>query len=70
MVENLADKAVEIRQAEAYKFDVMGMNGGPIYACACAEALPRLFTMIGAPNSCEPENNTTTKNAVSAVIKI
>ncbi|CAF1227500.1 unnamed protein product [Rotaria magnacalcarata] len=63
-------KQLKIRQAEAYEFDVMDMNGGPIYACACAEALPRLFTMIGAPNSCAPENITGTENAVSAVTKI
>ncbi|CAF4224947.1 unnamed protein product [Rotaria magnacalcarata] len=64
------DHQLKIRQAEAYEFDVMDMNGGPIYACACAEALPRLFTMIGAPNSCAPENITGTENAVSAVTKI
>ncbi|CAM4861163.1 unnamed protein product [Rotaria socialis] len=53
-----------------YGFGVMGMNGGPVYARACAEALPRLFTMIGAPNCRAPENNTATENAVSAVTKI
>ncbi|CAF3171888.1 unnamed protein product [Rotaria socialis] len=70
MAESLADTAAEIRQAAAYGFGVMGMNGGPVYARACAEALPRLFTMIGAPTSRAPENNTATENAVSAVTKI
>ncbi|CAF0868223.1 unnamed protein product [Rotaria sp. Silwood1] len=70
MAESLADPAPEIRQAAAYGFGVMGMNGGPVYARACAEALPRLFTMISASNSRAPENNTATENAVSAVTKI
>src|SRR5579863_8067572 len=48
----------------------MGMNGGPVYARACAEALPRLFALIGAPDSRAPENNTATENAISAVTKI
>jgi len=48
----------------------MGMNGGPVYARACAEALPRLFAMISAPDSRIPENNTATENAISAVTKI
>ena len=61
---------LKIRQAAAYGFGVMGMNGGPVYARACAEALPRLFTMINAPNSRSPENNTATENAISAVTKI
>ncbi|CAF4066480.1 unnamed protein product [Rotaria magnacalcarata] len=61
---------LKIRQAAAYGFGVMGMNDGPVYARACVEALPRLCTMIGAPNSRAPENNTATENAVSAVTKI
>ena len=48
----------------------MGMNGGPIYARACAEALPRLFGLIGTSQSRSTENNTATENAVSAVTKI
>jgi len=48
----------------------MGMNGGPVYARACAEALPRLFALISAPDSRAPENNTATENAISAVTKI
>lgn len=48
----------------------MGMNGGPVYARACAEALPRLFALIGAPDSRAAENNTATENAISAVSKI
>ena len=48
----------------------MGMNGGPVYARACAEALPRLFALIGASDSRSAENNTATENAVSAVTKI
>jgi hypothetical protein len=35
-------RCLKIRQASAYGFGVMGMNGGPVYARACAEALPRL----------------------------
>ena len=60
----------KVRQAAAYGFGVMGMNGGSIYARACAEALPRLFTMINTPNSRTIENNTATENAISAVTKI
>lgn len=48
----------------------MGMNGGPVYARACAEALPRLFALISAADSRAAENNTATENAISAVTKI
>jgi hypothetical protein len=48
----------------------MGMSGGPVYARACAEALPRLFAVISAPDSRSAENNTATENSVSAVSKI
>ena len=85
MAESLSDQSAEvrskgflshcfcifkIRQAAAYGFGVMGMNGGPVYARACAEALPALFTMVSAPDSRSVENNTATENAVSAVTKI
>ncbi|CAF1354053.1 unnamed protein product [Adineta ricciae] len=70
MAESLADPSAEIRQAAAYGFGVMGMNGGPVYARACAEALPRLFAMIGTSDSRSVENNTATENAISAVTKI
>ena len=61
---------MQIRQASAYGFGVMGMNGGPVYARACAEALPRLFALISAADSRAAENNTATENAISAVTKI
>jgi hypothetical protein len=48
----------------------MGMNGGPVYARACAEALPPLFALISSSDSRSVENNTATENAVSAVTKI
>jgi len=70
MADSLADPAPEIRQASAYGFGVMGMNGGPVYARACAESLPRLFALIGAADSRSAENNTATENAISAVTKI
>jgi hypothetical protein len=70
MGESLSDSSAEVRQAAAYGFGVMGMNGGPVYARACAEALPALFAMISAPDSRIVENNTATENAVSAVTKI
>ena len=70
MAESLADPSAEVRQAAAYGFGVMGMNGGPVYARACAEALPALFTLITAADSRLVENNTATENAVSAVTKI
>ena len=60
----------KVRQAAAYGFGVMGMNGGPVYARACAEALPPLFAMINAPDSRSVENNASTENAISAVTKI
>jgi hypothetical protein len=62
--------SVKVRQAAAYGFGVMGMNGGPVYARACAEALPPLFALISALDSRSVENNTATENAVSAVTKI
>lgn len=61
---------LKVRQAAAYGFGVMGMNGGTVYARACAEALPPLFALISAPESRSVENNTATENAVSAVTKI
>ncbi len=48
----------------------MGMKGDLVYAGVCAEALPNLFTLINAPDSRSPENNTATENAISAVTKI
>ena len=63
-------RLMKIRQASAYGFGVMGMNGGPVYARACAEALPRLFALITAADSRAAENNTATENAISAVTKI
>ncbi len=48
----------------------MGMYGGPVYAHVCAEILPRLFTLINAPDSRTVENNVATENAISAVTKI
>ena len=62
--------SLKIRQAAAYGFGVMGMNGGQVYGRACAEGLPRLFALIGAADSRAPENNTATENAISAVTKI
>ncbi|CAF0719109.1 unnamed protein product [Adineta steineri] len=70
MAESLTDSSPEIRQAAAYGFGVMGMSGGPVYARACAEALPRLFAMISTADSRSVENNTATENAISAVTKI
>ncbi|CAF3471379.1 unnamed protein product [Rotaria sp. Silwood1] len=70
MAESLADSSPEIRQAAAYGFGVMGRNGGPVYAHACAEALPLLFTLISVSDSRSTENNTATENAISAVTKI
>ncbi|CAM4933712.1 unnamed protein product [Rotaria socialis] len=65
-----ADSVAEVRQAAAYGFGVMGMNGGPVYARACAESLPALFTLVSASDSRSVENNTATENAISAVTKI
>jgi hypothetical protein len=48
----------------------MGMNGGPVYAHACAEGLPILFALISASDSRSTKNNTATENAISAVTKI
>ncbi len=78
MAENLADRVIEvnfiifflfiyfkIHQAAAFGFGIVGMNGNPVYARACSEALPRLFALISAP-----EKNTAIENAISAVTKI
>ncbi|CAM4798735.1 unnamed protein product [Rotaria magnacalcarata] len=70
MAESLVDPVAEVRQAAAYGFGVMGINGGPVYARACAESLPALFTLISASDSRSVENNTATENAISAVTKI
>jgi len=70
MADSVQDPSAEIRQAASYGFGVMGMNGGQVYARACAEALPRLFATISASDSRSPENNTATENSISAVTKI
>ena len=48
----------------------MGMDGGPLYAHACAEALPLLVTLINAADSRSRENNTASETAICAVTKI
>nr|CAG4640621.1 EOG090X00U8 [Eulimnadia texana] len=66
----LADKSPEVRQAAAYGWGVLGMCGGPVFAGACAQAIPRLVEMINAADSRNVENINPTENAISAITKI
>lgn len=46
------------------------MHGTPVFASACAHAIPSLMEMIAAPDSRSVENINPTENAISAVTKI
>ena len=46
------------------------MYGTPVFADACAQAVPALIEMISAPDSRSVENINPTENAISAVTKI
>jgi HEAT repeat protein len=71
MVNALGHQMPEVRQAAAYGFGIMGMFGGNGYAQACAEAIPFLAKMIGAPDARSDESNmAATENAIAAVGKI
>ena len=45
------------------------MYGTPVFADACAQAVPALIEMISAPDSRSVENINLTENAISAVTK-
>jgi hypothetical protein len=46
MLNSLADKYPEVRQAAAYGFGIMGQKGGPVYAKHCAQILHPLIALI------------------------
>nr|CAG4643007.1 EOG090X00U8 [Ilyocryptus agilis] len=70
LLEFLRDKSPEVRQAAAYGWGALGMNGTAVFAAACAQAVPVLMEMITAPDSRSVENVNPTENAISAVTKI
>jgi len=70
LLEFVKDQSPEVRQAAAYGWGALGMHGTPVFAAACAQAVPRLIEMITAPDSRCVENINPTENAISAVTKI
>jgi hypothetical protein len=71
MIAALEDEESSNRQAAAYGFGVMALNGGNAYAQVCAEALPLLGKMIERPDARTTElASLATDNAISAVAKI
>uniref|UniRef100_A0A0N4ZZG2 TOG domain-containing protein n=1 Tax=Parastrongyloides trichosuri TaxID=131310 RepID=A0A0N4ZZG2_PARTI len=71
ILDYLGDEYPEIRQAAAYGCGMMGLKGGPGYAEACREAIPRLINIIQRPEARSTEEEcAATENAISAVAKI
>uniref|UniRef100_A0A914HGN0 TOG domain-containing protein n=1 Tax=Globodera rostochiensis TaxID=31243 RepID=A0A914HGN0_GLORO len=71
MVNALADKYPEVRQAAAYGCGIMGLKGSPSYAKHCAQFLQPLVSAIEKTNARSTEEDTrATENAISAVAKI
>ncbi|CAJ0587881.1 unnamed protein product, partial [Mesorhabditis spiculigera] len=70
LVAGLKDPYPEVKQAAAYGFGVMALQGG-IFTDVCVQALPHLAEMIGAPDSrATNEGTIATENGISAVAKI
>lgn len=71
MLNALRDDFPEVRQAAAYGFGIMAVNGGQAYGSTCMTALQPLAEMIGRPDAKSTEEGTiATENAISAVAKI
>lgn len=70
LLEQIVDETPEVRQAASYGVGLMGMNGGPQYAQACASAIPLLIQIINDRESRSVDNQQATENAISAVTKI
>ncbi|XP_038050344.1 importin-5-like [Patiria miniata] len=70
LLQFICDRSAEVRQAAAYGCGVMGKFGGPQYAQACLEAVPRLSAVIADPQSKSRDNLNATENAIAAVTKI
>ncbi|GAB0100009.1 importin-5 [Sergentomyia squamirostris] len=70
IIQYVTDKKPEVRQAAAYGCGVMGQFAGEQFALACAQMIPRLVEVVNTPGSREPENASSTENAISAVTKI
>uniref|UniRef100_A0A0N5CCH7 TOG domain-containing protein n=1 Tax=Strongyloides papillosus TaxID=174720 RepID=A0A0N5CCH7_STREA len=71
ILDYLEDEYPEIRQAAAYGCGMMALKGGPGYAEACRQALPRLINIIQRPEARSTEEEcAATENAISSVAKI
>ncbi|XP_033637766.1 importin-5-like isoform X2 [Asterias rubens] len=70
LLQFICDRSAEVRQAAAYGCGVIGKFGGPLYADACLEAVPRLSAVIADPESKSRDNINATENAIAAVTKI
>lgn len=70
MIQYVTDKKPEVRQAAAYGCGVIGQFAGEQFAMACAQIIPRLVEVVNTPGSREPENASSTENAISAITKI
>ncbi|XP_014663942.1 PREDICTED: importin-5-like [Priapulus caudatus] len=70
LMQHIVNSHGEVRQAAAYGAGVMAQFAGPEFAQACAEAIPLLMQVIGAPDSRACENINPTENAIAAVTKI
>ncbi|XP_067614434.1 importin-5 [Eurosta solidaginis] len=70
LLQYVADKSPEVRQAAAYGCGVLGQFGGEHFAVTCAQIIPLLVQVISDPKSREPENVNPTENAIAAVSKI
>lgn len=64
------DKRPEVRQAATYGCGVLAQYGGEQFAVTCAQIIPLLVQLIRDPKSREPEHNSPTENAISAITKI
>lgn len=70
LLEQIVDETAEVRQAASYGAGLMAMNGGPVFAQACAQCIPLLIQVINDRESRTVENIQATENAISAVTKI
>jgi len=70
LMKSIQSPQAEVRQAAAYGCGVLAQFGGPTFAQACAEMLPRLVAVIQEPSARDEENLNPTENAISAATKI
>uniref|UniRef100_A0A1A9WGS4 TOG domain-containing protein n=1 Tax=Glossina brevipalpis TaxID=37001 RepID=A0A1A9WGS4_9MUSC len=70
LLQYINDKRPEVRQAATYGCGVLAQYGGEQFAVTCAQIIPLLVQLIRDPKSREPEHNSPTENAISAITKI